>query len=1433
MSSRTTKYQLGYFQKGDTTRDDIELQRFETLDAQLYALFNVLGNGTISGWNLVVSSGLAVTITPGSGHVAFVAVKSAQNVTINNLTPNATNYIYAQLEPDSYWNQTVTFGAYVSPNAENVSLLLGVVTTNATAVVSIDTSGKKELGFIGLINSAVKNHKHIGGTDNPPPIDLSSEVQGVLNQNNLPDLDASIIQAGVLSNSVIPKLSHLTNLKDQGTFTHAQIESMLQSLALENNDLLGEVAIVNLLQLILALKHIYPEIDDYLVNEIAIIPGITPDSYIDFTNSTAVIDSRTAAEGGTHTITGTPFTAKSLYTKTWNTTSVFDSGVLQGLYATNNSLSLDTKVDDLLIDDLLIDDFSLMEGWSVGTTDDSNIKSDIALDTNASFTGGQSAKITLDAEEIKMSFLAKKEFAPQDWSDYNTIRFYIYTQSVEHGDIYFYLSDAVSGIQNSYVKILERNVLTTNFETLMNGWQEVEIDISGFERSAINLIAISTSTQDGWNSAKSFSFNIDDISLTNGNVYEDNGYCRFIFGGTTSYNFQSVRWQGLIPPTTNVKSRARFANTELDLSLSPWTQYSEISGNAFTETQLYKYAEIEIWMDSSDDNLLSPYLNAIYLDFYSYDSENSYEITTQEDFEAGSLYNIDAKSAPGSIKVAGTEKIGNIYYAADGLVGTLDSSLSPIAGINSVIGSSLPKTTRQARYGKQAAMGMITGMDYGQNGSLWIADIDNDRVIEINQNGELIRGFYGSFVNDPTDVYGTEEYGPGSNIYDAETYTRDVPLTTSATGIEPNYDLEILHSIYNRESNVLYVVFNKDIENIYASSSFDISSIQIRIGANIVRLINATVELLGVDEAKYNAWVEQYMATANEATTHLRQFKFSSHILKIAPSSPEASYLNKLITNTTPKVCISNPNVNGMMPPSFTLGLVFYNFEFEANGVGQYARVTIDNSLTYNIYANTLDLTGLSEGRHLVEVQLVDEFGDDYTHVGAYAKCDFVVYDKYNEPILSIVSPKPNQIFSTSTVNLNVKSKNYPILPSGQHYQYWIDSGEKINVYSLNQIEIKDLSGGEHTLNVRLVNSNNAPVEYEYASASCKFIVGLNVSATANLHWRSKFIYSIDKSSTIFAGKQEIDIANITMANIFAPVDVQVISDPYLSNSLNSPSILISKLRSKTHGGYLSDGPKDAATSVFGSSLYMDGHSVCQLDTQGNVTFSNNAAQFAGTREEAKNLLGSARKISSNELLIADSKNKRTIITKTELITQKPLIVWQYDSDRYIVDAQITNREDNVINVYDGHIDLSSILISSGMQVTWKNLSSSPIQIYSGTTSEEAFAADPDLNLYGDAFQSESLAPGETFTHQFDEYGDFGWFVYPQILTGTIHVSEQRISENDKIYMIESDGAESPYTSRIIKTDMWGNVLWSFGDGYLVKPRDVRIMTDGKLLIST
>ena len=483
---RTTKYQLGYYEEGDTTSGILEMQRWETLDAQLYAVFSVLGNGVLSGWGILPSSGLSIVVAPGSGHVNFVSVESANNVTVSGLPPNATNYIYASLTNTSYWDKSVSFVSFLSLNNHEEQLYLGYVITNSTTVTSVNTDNRTTLGFISLITSLIKAHRHIGGDSNPPPVNLASEVQGTISQNNLPDLDTSIIQTGTLDADRLPLIDHITKLINQGTLTHAQLDAFVETLSITNATLMGETSTIDLLQLILALKHVYPDIDKYLVNEIAYIPGISPDDYVDWVNTTPnIIDTRPSSLGGQHTITGLPAPAKKAYTYTWDSETEFKSGsyVPSDITIDGDSVSLGTQENTLPIDE-----FADMSQWSANTTDLSSTSIIFRKDTSTYVVSPNSAILEVEDQTVEIALVIKKEFDARDWSQYGKIVFYLNTTNVQHGDIYFYLNDAIAGTQNSHIKVLDRNEPTVNVDTLQNGWQEITVDISSYTRTNINKI---------------------------------------------------------------------------------------------------------------------------------------------------------------------------------------------------------------------------------------------------------------------------------------------------------------------------------------------------------------------------------------------------------------------------------------------------------------------------------------------------------------------------------------------------------------------------------------------------------------------------------------------------------------------------------------------------------------------------------------------------------------------------------------------------------------------------------------------------------------------------------------------------------------------------------------------------------------------------------
>lgn len=1106
MSKFTNKYQLAYFQEGDFTSGVLEMQRWETLDAQLSGLFSVMGNGVIDGWDLAAYSGLSLSITPGSGHVAFVSVAST-DMRILALNADSWNYIYAILDPTSYWTKKVNFAAFVSPLTRDNALFIGKVQTDLNGVLTgtFDTSGRTELGFIGLIKSLVAEHRHIGGTDNPSPIDLSSEVQGVLGLDNIPDLDTSKIQTGIVDTDRLPLIDHKTKLTGVGSLTHAQLDSIVEQVSIANQKLMGEVSTTNLLQLILALKHVYPDIDEFLVNEIAFIPGISPDDHIDTVNTTAIVDTRTYMEGGQHTITGTPSAGTKSYTKIWDSEDDFLEGTTSNVYIIGDSVVLSTKENTSIIEDFPL---PIINGWELITQDNSLLPSNIDLDTTSFVIPPASGKLTVGAEILETQLLIKKTFSAQDWSLYKYLKFYIKTESIEHGDLFFYFKDAFFGAQNSYTKILNRNAPTINLDTLENGWQEVLIDLSIFSNiKNVNEIGFYVSTNYGWDVSKAFDLNVDEIVLTSGNIYNNDGYIRFIYGNNFLYNFWKVSWDAIVPTDSEstgvyLQVRCREANTLLALSSAAWTPYTSTIGEDIPITGTYQYIEIEFYFTASESKTRSVTLKNATLYFYTSSIDNSFEYSTKTDWEAGTRINIDTTTIPNSMLVAGTEEIEDTSYGTEGAIVNLDSTYTETYRIT---GTMLPRSTYQILNNYAASIGTITGISRSNMGSFWICDTDNDRVFEIDKSGEILRGFFGSYL-----VENTLE-----NINLSSTTTTTTLVATPAN---------LLQAVYNKNKGYLYLIFDRDLTD---SEMFSMISPRIKTGPNVSYLNGASFSkvMVGFD-----------------------------HVVKVSINGAELTTLNKLVYPSIPSVFISMPYQNQFLSNgNVSLKFIISDFELGTVSGENYLRVTIDNATIYDVFSDSLFITGLSNGIHNLKAQLYNGDGSPNTNIEAISEENFVVQTGiYTSPYILTPYPRGNQRYSSSPVQIEFSVKNFPIIPGDQHISYSIDGDTEINYYSTDSILIDGLTNGKHSITIYLVDKNgNHLTTYDYNSATINFIVGVNSNAS------STFYCTLNSKALLVP----IVFSNMIFSDVYAPFDVQYIPfEISTKNSSGEESILIGKL---------------------------------------------------------------------------------------------------------------------------------------------------------------------------------------------------------------------------------------------------------------------------------
>ncbi|MCK9434616.1 MAG: hypothetical protein M0R32_07290 [Candidatus Cloacimonetes bacterium] len=1436
MPKQTQYYKLGYFADGEFLDALTESRRFETVDSQLFGLYSVLGNGVVNGWTLTASGGTVpgIVVGPGTGIVGNIYVATTQSETVEPLTSNSLNYIYATLTNSSYWDKSVQFISYLTGGTRANHIFLGAITIDDTAVTNINIEERETTGLLSSIKEAIAAHRHTGGVDNPSPVDLGSEVQGQISQKNLPELDASIVMTGKFSPTRIPVLDHNTDLSNKGTLTHAQLDAFIEQLSHENASLMGETAIVNLLQLILALKHLYPEIDDYLLNELAFIPGISPDDIVDWTNTTANVDTRTALEGGTHTITGTPGPSFEVFTKTWDTNEEFLDAETYNVAADGDLIRLlptETKT--------YVEDFENVSDWQTRIVDLSTGGSSFATDGSTKVLGSSSGKLNID-ESINLAFVMEKTFSSEDWSKYKRVVFYLKTDNTDHGDLYFYLQDAKAGTQDSFKLVLEAGAPTINRDSLLQGWREIDLDLSEYTRDSIVSVGFYMSTESGWEPSKPFELNVDEMYLTTGNQFLPTGYSRFTYGNGTPLDFYRVRWDGLNESGIKVRTRLGMSLSEFDESSpnqSVWSSYRSTSGFQIENTlsTLYPFLQIEVFFTAQDNYYVSPEIQRLYLDFRSSSSQTTFSYDSKDEWESGTAVNLDTWTIPGSILISDTSEVGSVTYAQTGKAVKADGQLQDLFEI---AGAALPRSTNQILAGTASSFGQLSGVARGALGSFWLADTDNDRVVEVDASGSLLRGFYGSFLSEPlTDPYGLEERGPGSN--EEENVEDDTEIAVEDESSESSqYDgtskVKALHSIYNPSTGILYVVFNQNIEIVHPDTA-RISAENMYLGAKSHRVYfndGTEISLLGIDGTKYDLWL-------NRTNKFKEQFSFLSHVLMIKLSSADMATLSSIVDFAVPGITLTSPKFNEeVASSSITLDFSLLNFQLGGDENNR-IKYRIDyGSYSYSL-VDSVTIPSLSQGLHYLEASLVDGNGNELQNEEASLKSQFIKNTgaAILDPIISIISPVPSQVLHSSSVSVTFDVKNHPVMDPGSHIRYSVDDGYEQEHRSLDPIQISSLDEGSHTISVWLVDEFGELVVSSYSEAEVEIFVGANALTGLRFYLDKNAVYAEDSSddSGCYSHYVDTDVAKISFGNIRSPIDVQFIPGEISQvNPTGAASVLIAKLRSPSWTYNLSLSPSDDPNSIYGTN-YMDGHSVVQMDMDGNVLFTNNSAKFADSLSTVKIILGSAEKTSNNELLIADAIRNRAIITLTDLSTEKPFIAWQYDSDRAVSDFHLVENTEQVITIDNNGISSEVMNIKSGSSIVWLNDSLVPIQILSGKTTEEQFLSDPDLTLYGDEFSSGIINPGERYSYQFDNIGSFDWFSYDgtTIDSGLVQVSSGRVSSSDKYLLVENDKSSLLFGSRVIKVNSWGDVIWSFGEDWLHHPKDARGAPDGSILIST
>lgn len=774
----TDHFRLGSMEPNQPIIPLEDSRRMLTIDRQMLGLFQVLGNGVISGWTVTSGTALSVNISPGRGHVFFMSALTQDPRSVPDLVPSQTNYIYAQALETTRFDRNVFFFSSTNLFNSSQAILLAAVITDASSIVSVDNSVRQDISFIEQIKTLINQHRHRGAPDNPTKIDLASEVQGQLPGSRVDGFDAAKIITGTIAPGRLPPIEH-ASLKNSGILTHPQLETFIRNLSNPNVRLLGELSTVNMLQMYLAHKHIWNEVDAFSFNILAMIPGITPDSYTDFSTRDGQPVTTAIFDRSNHVIQGVPSTTGTLLTTTFQTRLDFESAF------SNSNLDIVEQAGDVFLrlerpfGETEIESFDSVlaagldvPNWTVETVSTADSTS-YTTDGDKKVDGAYSADLTID-QAFRVQ--ATKIFGSSDtldWSNYNKLEISIYTLSANHGRINMQI---LGGTADNIIIIDDFTVLEAA-EITEGGFAQFTRPIDTLTRDAVLGIRFYTETGSGWDLGK-ISFNVDRIRLINDLFFVPAGRMRFRLKTPQKSQWAAISWDAdLNGGTVQARARSVADFAVLDQSTAiPFKPFFSASGDN-PQVEDNTNLEIEIAVGANGLKTASPVVRSVTVSYITPSTSRGFRIDTADEFARGTLVNTEILSTPavsplpddGDVAIEGRIEVGDYIYSTNYTIQQIykDALTNRVTPYKGVSGDRLPLSPVQAARTdvvfRNTGFDGVASVERLEDRTYLVCDTLNDRVLIMDQEGNVLSGIASNNARDASS-------GGDSSLY---------PLTAS------------------------------------------------------------------------------------------------------------------------------------------------------------------------------------------------------------------------------------------------------------------------------------------------------------------------------------------------------------------------------------------------------------------------------------------------------------------------------------------------------------------------------------------------------------------------------------------------------------------------------------------------------------------------------
>jgi hypothetical protein len=850
--SDTPIYHYWYADPGASTAKypQKDRERWESLETQLAAIYLMFNNGAITGWQIddrhAPSTDPIVYITVGHGFVGLKYAETTDAYPLPLILPTGVDmavdgaqyFVYGYETDTTAYDKSITFEAFTVPQSNLDYIYMGsfVMKTDSSGkyiISSRNETNRNVINVFGSISNLVNTHVHTGGTS-PPKINLrlhtSGKLPGVFIDSSL---DASQITTGKISKDRIEQISHNT-LANRGVLTHDQIDTIITNLQLNVDEHLSEVAMSNWLRDILAHKAIYLNFDEYLLNSFFYIPGVTDDSYVDHVGTTALIDT------AHHQIVGLQASPSTSDFITWNGTNEFTTVYNNDYQGKNSNLQITSggKLEigiPLSFSTLYNRTTSPIQYWDehieITTT---KPVTDAVIDIQATINYYKFYRLWSGTTptSIDLTFVNKLQFGIK-LVDPNVLN---------HGKIYFFLIGAshnnpnyptkrinyTASVNNSAYTIdisYPVQILDTVEQTsgIVDDIKVVNIDLLQYvNRNKVQGFGFFITTDEGWDVINDYQFSLhqplysdmdtrvkdllmvqDPYSVPNEGkivmyVYNDlyhynKGIAYFRFSQVLMTQFDYVYWGVTIPTVPNIVTVPYLTVKTITASAAaflPETTPDLVSPiDHIVQSDDNKYIDILLEFGASSDRRYTPSLDYLTLYYTIASTSNSKSFSTAVEFaKALKLINISILTNPDNIELTSSDLVNAMYFLEGNTLKVIDEDKHVVPALN-FDGSTCYTSPRQVFAKSGRGFRHPRCLSILEEGFL-IADTYNDRVLEIDFNGDLVFGIQG-------------------NVY----------LPAAAR------DFVALSAIYNDRLGKIYVAFSQNINSSFVKDKFTLTTV--------------------------------------------------------------------------------------------------------------------------------------------------------------------------------------------------------------------------------------------------------------------------------------------------------------------------------------------------------------------------------------------------------------------------------------------------------------------------------------------------------------------------------------------------------------------------------------------------------------------------------